>query len=166
LIELLVVISVIAMLMGILVPVLSKARAIVKRTSCQSNLRQLGMAFRVYLDDNNNIMPKACRMLSVTTTEDPAITDLLLPLISEEKVFRCPSDTVKKYYIEEKTSYEYNSFLAGQAVSQSFMAKRLNLNERNIQILYDFEPFHGKAGTVGAKNYLYADCHVGNLKDQ
>lgn len=62
LVELLVVISVIAMLMGILLPVLNKARQSGKSTVCKANLHSIAVAFRMYLDDNRNLMPDAASL--------------------------------------------------------------------------------------------------------
>lgn len=53
LIELLIVVAIIATLMGVLIPSLSGAKAKARRTVCASNLRQLGMASLMYLDENN-----------------------------------------------------------------------------------------------------------------
>lgn len=53
LIELLVCVAIIAVLMGILIPSLSGARSNARQTVCASNLRQLGMASLLYLDENN-----------------------------------------------------------------------------------------------------------------
>ena len=53
LIELLVVIAVVALLMGILMPVLSKARKQAKTVICQSNLHQWGLTFLMYTTDND-----------------------------------------------------------------------------------------------------------------
>ncbi|MHC4283708.1 MAG: type II secretion system protein, partial [Planctomycetota bacterium] len=58
-IELLVVISITALLMGILLPVLGKVRKQSKVIICQSNLRQWGLIFLMYADDNNAQMPAA-----------------------------------------------------------------------------------------------------------
>lgn len=59
LIELLVVIAIIAILAAILFPVFTRAREAAKSTSCLSNMKQLGIGFRIYLDDFNNRYPKA-----------------------------------------------------------------------------------------------------------
>ena len=53
LIELLVVISVIAVLMAILLPSLNRAREQGKRVVCRSNLKQLGIAWYTYAQDND-----------------------------------------------------------------------------------------------------------------
>jgi prepilin-type N-terminal cleavage/methylation domain-containing protein/prepilin-type processing-associated H-X9-DG protein len=57
LIELLVTIGIIAVLASLLLPGLSRARNLALRTSCLSNLRQIGVATALYLDDYNNRMP-------------------------------------------------------------------------------------------------------------
>src|SRR3989339_632243 len=59
LVELLVVISVIAILLSILMPALGKARNMARKLSCSSNLRQINLAFDIYLMSNDYFYPAA-----------------------------------------------------------------------------------------------------------
>lgn len=99
--ELLVVIAIIAILASILFPVFARARENARRSSCQSNLKQIGLAFAQYTQDYDETMPKS-NWLSTTGTysgsglfESQNITwaDSIYPYIKSLQVFVCPSAT-------------------------------------------------------------------------
>ena len=58
LIELLVVIAIIAILAAILFPVFAQAREKARQTSCLSNLKQIGLAFKMYVQDYDERWPQ------------------------------------------------------------------------------------------------------------
>ena len=111
----------------------------------------------------------------------PSIAVFLVPFLSEEKSLKCPADVPyatdradsdKPYYETEKTSYRYNHNLGDKRIKDYIVKKAtspirpVKYEERNLEILFDHRPFHGKAEKRGSVNYLYADLHIGDLGKQ
>ncbi|MCF7974869.1 MAG: type II secretion system GspH family protein [Phycisphaerae bacterium] len=170
LVELLTVLAIMTLLMGVLLPVLGKARTTARRTVCQTHLRGIGAAFRMYLDDNRNIMPYAAQVPSMEP-DTPSITDVLLPFLKDRQIMCCPGDTQamcdladrqQTYFEKEGTSYEYPYVLKGLPVNKSLLGKSLGIT--HTPILRDFEAFHNKPGQPGSINALFGDGHVGPLE--
>src|SRR3954447_13428754 len=69
LVELMVVVGIIAILIGLLLPALNGARAKAKSVACKSNLRQLGVMFQTYVNDNGGwLFPVGPEVLSPPST--------------------------------------------------------------------------------------------------
>ena len=93
LIELLVVIAIIAILAAILFPVFARARENARRSSCQSNLKQIGLGVLQYSQDYDEKMV-VTRWYNNTTTNGQAWPTSLQPYLKSTQIFQCPSDTV------------------------------------------------------------------------
>ncbi|OGV73974.1 MAG: hypothetical protein A3K19_22825 [Lentisphaerae bacterium RIFOXYB12_FULL_65_16] len=65
LIELLVVVAIIGILASMLLPSLAQAREKARQATCISNLKQFQVGFTLYVDDNNEYLPKACNVNDV-----------------------------------------------------------------------------------------------------
>jgi prepilin-type N-terminal cleavage/methylation domain-containing protein len=94
LIELLVVIAIIAILAGMLLPALAKAKEKGRSTSCINNLRQMSIASRVYADDNDS---RYCFTFQVRGNNDfrKAWFNFLQPYQGTTNLMLCPSKTKK-----------------------------------------------------------------------
>jgi prepilin-type N-terminal cleavage/methylation domain-containing protein/prepilin-type processing-associated H-X9-DG protein len=96
LIELLVVIAIIAILAAILFPVFAKAREKARQASCQSNVKQLGLAFHQYCADYDQTWPLRCTDVPGGQPGNPWVAaflypDEIQPYIKNEQIFTCPS---------------------------------------------------------------------------
>ncbi len=88
LIELLVVIAIIAILAAILFPVFARAREKAKQASCESNLKQLGLAMHMYAQDYDECFP----MVHIQYSTGWHYYQIeLKPYIKNEAVWNCPT---------------------------------------------------------------------------
>ncbi len=92
LIELLVVIAIIALLLAIITPSLNKVKEVARSVICRSNLKQWGLCFSMYLEENDQ---KFTLGHDVTWESYFAWIEMMRPYFDDDKIFFCP--TAKKY---------------------------------------------------------------------
>lgn len=112
LIELLVVIAIIAILAAILFPVFARAREAARKSSCTSNLNQLGKGFLMYVQDYDESWPQSWNgqwnsRVGLQLNWGPAIQ----PYIKNRQVYKCPSDSVRT----TGSSYLVNNWMGNRA---------------------------------------------------
>lgn len=117
LIELLVVIAIIAILAAILFPVFARAREKARQASCQSNMKQIGLAltmyrndydetnFRYYLNNTGGFTP-----VGASGPADCYVcaADVFQPYVKNIQIFRCPSGASGAGLFDAHSSYAMN----------------------------------------------------------
>ena len=191
LIELIVVVGIIALLIGLLLPALAKARVASNRTACAAQLKDVGHQFQMYLHDSRGRLPRVNPMPSIQPRLNPfvSIYQALEPYTrGATRGWRCPGDRITHetpgaaagfdtYFDREGGSYVYHEFLntfsvdytRGQINSMFEQAiqrfgRRTGRGPERMIVFHEYEPFHGKPRTDGAMNYLFADFHVGDIE--
>ena len=119
LIELLVVIAIIAILAAILFPVFARARENARRSSCQSNLKQIGLGIAQYTQDYDESMPFSDFQVGSTACdggyEDCRWTNAIFPYVKSEQLFDCPSRPESIYRYQNDIQYRDGSYAANSA---------------------------------------------------
>jgi len=122
LIELLVVIAIVALLAAILFPVFSRARENARKSSCQSNLKQIGLGLLQYVQDFDETTTLS--FYGTAGDSDNANNykwmDAVYPYVKGEQLFTCPSDNAAN------RNYVWNRRLAAGQTSQNYGSYGLN----------------------------------------
>ena len=139
---LLVIVPIVAILAGMLLPALARAREEARRAACKQNMAQIGKALSDY-EMNEGHLPTTGK-----PGEGPASLSLLHPkYFPQLRVFRCPSselpvEAMSAALTNENCSYEYDNMLPPDAPA-------------NRMMLWDKDGNH-----YGGRNVLFRDGHV------
>ena len=144
LIEMLVVIAIIGLLAAIVFPVFSRVRENARRSSCQSNLKQIGLGIIQYAQDYDEIVVPSRTMATNSTW--PA---LIYPYVKNLKVFVCPSNRSKSIYVS--TDVEGTT---ANDISNDYMANGTSVQGAGGTA--EFGAYPGNVATVGWKRPMAA----------
>ena len=185
LMELLVVIAIIAILAGLLLPALGRSKAKAYNAACVNNLRQLGIATRIYCEDNEERLPSAEILPTLPIDPQnplPRICDVLAGYVGRTSgtnttsatVFKCPADHMGRF-AAEASSYEWNADLNGRRIDETRTDSAflildggitnfvLTLPPETTPLLLDYDEFHPRPPNPG-KNVVFMDGHVAPLE--
>jgi len=187
LVELIIVVAIIGILMGMILPAVSKVKAFALSTSCKNNLRELGVAVHAYIGDSAGYLPCVAAMPGVVEYEAPyqPLVDYLKPYAgNSSKVFRCQADggsstdtAVKETYYDDSGIEHTGTSTTTANTKESDFAVTGSSYEFNeflcgrrmkmftwAMLLHDYRTYHGMPNTAGAMNYLFEDGHVGDFQ--
>ena len=150
LIELLVVIAIIAILAAILFPVFARARENARRSSCQSNEKQIALGLKQYLQDNNEKYPAATGWQAA-----------LEPYVKSSALFKCPSASGTGAF-----DYSFNSYLSRLNESKIEFSETTVLTTESARASQAAAETSSTAGErhFEGSNYAFTDGHVKWLK--
>lgn len=115
LIEMLIVIAMIAVLGAVLFPVFQKVRENARRTTCQSNLRQIGLAIVQYTQDSDETLPPGAYAFAGATV---TWRQEVFPYVKNVQVFTCPSNP----YDALTTDVDSGQFFVSYGANDSVLA--------------------------------------------
>ncbi|HRK31404.1 MAG TPA: prepilin-type N-terminal cleavage/methylation domain-containing protein [Tepidisphaeraceae bacterium] len=158
LVELLVVIGIIGLLIGILLPTLSKARKAAQQTVCASNLRQMGVGLLLYINDHSQRLPFIVEPLwnppgSSTLTNfnadpsNPAVTPdsfmvVMSRYISDSRLYLCPGANMGFPLLEPKMTYRVSS--ANNVDGQIRLVEELLVGANGVNYNYSLKYLNGR----------------------
>ena len=194
LIELLIVITIIAILAGMLIPVLARVKERSKSVQCLSNLRQIGLAFTTYLQDWDDHYPGAGRTDAPAWVPGmnpplvaPTLTEVLDPYVNSPLIWQCPADTGEiwldgasslpygvSFYVLNSNSYLWRGWADATVPNLCYRSSLAVTRPSEYTLAGECRPWHHywhnevavRNNTSGNYAKLFCDGHVRLVSDR
>lgn len=155
LIELLVVIAIIGVLIGLLIPAVQKAREAAARTQCNNNLKQIGIAYHNFADQNQNKFPTSGEIYltaGATIFDKHSTFTHLLPYVEQDEVY----SAMDLRYVYNDNANAPNNVAAAKTVIPTYLCPSNPLRPSNgaDSLGYGYTDYMPIAGTtLGATGF-------------
>jgi prepilin-type processing-associated H-X9-DG protein len=139
-VELVVILGLLALLIVIVVPGLSKAKAKARIITCNGHLKNVGLAFRIFATDHGDLFPWQTNFIGGSLQPDEYLryTSLLSNEFSTPLVLRCPADTRTAVRDWPFFNREHASYLFGinaeETFPQSILAADRNVTTNGVRL--------------------------------
>ncbi len=165
LIELLVVIAIIAILAAILFPVFARARENARRSSCQSNVKQIGLGIKQYTQDYDERFPPFYTDRDgsggfntsnpIVANSDQGWAEIIQPYLKSRQLFQCPSEpTAPSPATTNESNYSdyfLNSFVGGFGLGTNGQPNNGGINEAAL-VASSLTILAGDGGAFASEN--------------
>lgn len=163
LVELLIVVAIIALLISLTVPEVSRLTERARSITCMNHLKNIGVGITSYVGEHDNTYPfvelDPSNPVYTTNYQAEPMIDQLMPYGVDSTVLKCPSDVAgPNYYASRTNSYQWCPLSDGESGVNLIVYGRRGahpVKPSRVLLCMDYDTVHS-----GRANRLYADGHV------
>ncbi|RRJ94985.1 DUF1559 domain-containing protein [Opitutaceae bacterium TAV4] len=160
LVELLTVIAIIGILAAIIIPVTGRVREQARTTRCLAQMRQIGSAFLMHVNDNRGNLP-----VQITSTAqwdaEGSWTYALFPYVDNRALFTCPENQTKQVDARVPVNPMYNPFASARLTTPVGVPINVSRSQKPTRDVIMIEEWYASLGSAitAAQDVNRVDAH-------